>query len=159
MIKRRSELFSLLCIRLHALVMSRTLSTVNPHSIIAWISRNPLREVYVTETGLERRITWLVNEHSVIWQNWPNDWALFRVLTWTMHLTVYSSHVTYSFRDESAGCSCLNVKEPLARSTREIWNLSDCNWTQTQNHLPPKGTLNDLVKLAKWLTCSLSTYL
>ena len=72
MIELRSELFPVLCIRLHAFFMSRTRSTVNPHSIIVWISRNLLREagkkseVYVTETGLERRTTWLINEHSVI---------------------------------------------------------------------------------------------
>ena len=31
--------------------------------------------------------------------------------------------------------SCLNVKELIARSRREIWTLSDCNWTRSQNHL------------------------
>ena len=37
--------------------------------------------------------------------------------------------------------------------------LSDCNWTRTQNHLVCKRTLNHLAKLAKWLSCVLSTYL
>ena len=36
---------------------------------------------------------------------------------------------------------------------------SDCNWTRTQNHLVCKQTLNHLAKLAKWLSCVLSTYL
>ena len=48
-----------------------------------------------------------------------------------------------------------------------LWNLdnaklkfrSDCNWTRTQNHLVLKRTLNHLAKLAKWLSCVLSTYL
>ena len=31
--------------------------------------------------------------------------------------------------------SCLNIKELLVRSRREIWSLSDCNWTRTHNHL------------------------
>ena len=35
----------------------------------------------------------------------------------------------------------------------------NCNWTRTQNHLVLKRTLNHLVKLAKWLSCVLSTYL
>ena len=43
--------------------------------------------------------------------------------------------------------SCLNVKKLLAQSRHEIWRLSDCNWTRTQNHLVLKQTLNHL---AKW---------
>ena len=34
-------------------------------------------------------------------------------------LTVCSCHVTYAFQSESTLCSCLNVKELLARSRRE----------------------------------------
>ena len=49
-------------------------------------------------------------------------------------------HVTYAFQSESTLYSCLNVKELLARSRREIWRLSDCNWTRTQNHLVRKRT-------------------
>ena len=36
----------------------------------------------------------------------------------TVHLTVCSYHVTYSFQNESTLCSCLNVKELLARNRR-----------------------------------------
>ena len=66
----------------------------------------------------------------------------------------YSSSLTlkYEFQSESTFYSCLNVKEFLARSRREIWSLSDCNWTRTHNHLVRKQTLNHLVKLAKWLS-------
>ena len=66
---------------------------------------------------------------------------------------VCSSHVTYAFQSESKLYSCLNVKKLLARNRREIWSLSDYNWTRTQNHLVRKRTLNHLVKLAKWLSC------
>ena len=41
-------------------------------------------------------------------------------------LTVCSCHVTYAFQSESILYSCLNVKELLARSRREIWRWSDC---------------------------------
>ena len=43
----------------------------------------------------------------------------------------------------------------------KLFNIRNrgCNWTQTQNHLTRKQTLNHLVKLAKWLSCVLSTYL
>ena len=57
-------------------------------------------------------------------------------------LTVCSCHATYAFQGESTLCSCLNVKERLAQSRREIWSLSDCTWTRTQNHLVRKRTLN-----------------
>ena len=44
--------------------------------------------------------------------------------------------------------SCLNVKELLARSRREIGSLSDCNRTRTRSHLVYKRTLKHLAKLA-----------
>ena len=52
-----------------------------------------------------------------------------------MSQTVCSCHVTYAFENESTLYSCLNAKELLARSRREIWRWSDCNSTRTQNHL------------------------
>ena len=116
------------------------------------ISRKWIHEV--TETGLEPRTTSFLNEHSTIWPNWPNDGAVFWVLICTMHLTVCSCHVTYAFQSESTLCSCLNVKELLARSRCEIWRLSDCNWTRIQNHLVCIRTLN---QLAKWLSVRFRT--
>ena len=62
-------------------------------------------------------------------------------------IIVCSCHVTYAFQSESTLCSCLNVKELLARSRREIWTWSDCNWTRTQNHLVLKRTLNHVANL------------
>ena len=53
----------------------------------------------------------------------------------------------------------LNVKELLARSRRHIWSLSHSNVIQTHNHLVCKRTLNHLAKLARWLSCVVSTYL
>ena len=70
---------------------------------------------------------------------------IFKTLGWFLcfkFLTVCSCHVTYAFQSEFTPYSCMNVKELLARSRREILRLSDCNWTQTQNHLVRKRTLN-----------------
>ena len=39
-------------------------------------------------------------------------------------LTVCCCHVTYTFQSESTLYNCLNVKEILARSRREIWSLA-----------------------------------
>ena len=58
------------------------------------------------------------------------------------------------FQSESTLYSCLNVKELLAWSRCEIWNLSNCNCTRTQNHLVHKWTLNHL---DKWLSVHLWT--
>ena len=64
---------------------------------------------------------------------------------------------TYAFQSESTLYSCQNIKEFLTQSRHKIWSLSDCNWTQTRNHLVHKWTLNHLVKLTKWLSCVVST--
>ena len=84
---------------------------------------------------------------------------MFWVLFCTVHFNVYSCHATYAFQSESTLYICLNVKEFLPQSRCEIWRSSDCNWTRTQNHLVLKRTLNHLAKLAKWLSCVLSSYL
>ena len=41
----------------------------------------------------------------------------------------------YAFQSESTLYICLNVKELLARSRRDIWNLIDRNGTRTHNNL------------------------
>ena len=64
-----------------------------------------------------------------------------------------------SFRVNPHSIVCLNVKELLAQSRCHIWNLSDSNLIRTHNHLVCKPTLNHLAKLAKWLSCVVSTYL
>ena len=91
--------------------------------------------------------------------NWSNDWSVLWVLIHKVNSSVCSYHVTYAFQSESILYSCLNVKELLAERRREIWNLSDWNWTRTPALLVRKRTLNYLAKLAKWLSCVLSTYL
>ena len=53
--------------------------------------------------------------------------------------------------------SYLNVKEHLAQNRYDIWSLGDRNRIRTHNHLVHKGILNHLVKLAKWLSCIVST--
>ena len=63
-----------------------------------------------------------------------------------------------SFRVNPNSIVCLNVKERLARSRRHIW-LIDSIGTWTHNHLVCKRTLNHLAKLAKWLSCAVSSYL
>ena len=147
------------------LVMPCTRFIVNTHSIFAWRWRNPFletgvkSEIEVTATGFVPKTTKFLNEHSTIWSNWPNAWAVFWVLFCTVHFKVYSCHATYAFQSESTLFISLNVKELLAQSRREICRWSDCNWARTYNHLVLKETFNHLAKLAMWLSCVLSTYL
>ena len=150
---------------LYVFIMSRTSLRVNPHSTVAWMPRNSLlerdaiSEDEVTAKGLEPTTTYFLNEHSTIWPNWPNDWAVPWVLICTVHLNVCFYHVTYEFESESTLYSSLNLKELLAPRRHHIWRLSDCNWTRTHNHLFRKRRLNHLSKLAKWLSFAVSTYL
>ena len=94
-------------------------------------------------------LAFLANRHKNL-ENGKTFSSLFKYLP----NTVCSCHVTYAFQSESTLYGCLNVKELLARSSRKIWSLSDCNWTRTQNHLVCKRTLNHL---AKWLSVLLRT--
>ena len=64
-----------------------------------------------------------------------------------------------SFRVNPHSIACLNIKELLAQSRCHICNLCESNEIRTQNHLVRKWTLNHLAKLAKWLSCVVSTYL
>ena len=64
--------------------------------------------------------------------------------------------VTYNFQSDSTLYSLPEWQEtPCAIS--EV--LSDSNEIQTHNHLVCTWTLKHLAKLAKWLSCVLSTYL
>ena len=63
------------------------------------------------------------------------------------------------FQSQFTPYNCLNVKELLARNKRDIWILSDSNRIRTHNHLICKRTLNHLTKLAKWLSCVVTTFL
>ena len=74
-------------------------------------------------------------------------------------LTVSCYHVTFVFQSKSILYISLNVKELLAQNKCKVWSLSDCSRTPTYNHLVHKRTLNHLAKLAKWLSCVVSTYL
>ena len=74
-----------------------------------------------------------------------------RIFSTKTDLTVCSCHVTYALQSES------RVYSTVGRGRREIWSLSDCNSTRTQNHLVCKRTLNHLAKLAKWLSVRLRT--
>ena len=77
--------------------------------------------------------------------DWNNLWAQFQFCCYLYQIdimTVCSYHVAYACHSESTLYSCLNVKELIAQNGNDIWSLSDCNRTRTDNHLVRKLTLN-----------------
>ena len=64
-----------------------------------------------------------------------------------------------SFRVNLDSLICLNIKQLLGRSRHHIWSLIDSTGIRTHDHFVLKRTLNYLAKVAKWLSCVLSTYL
>ena len=53
----------------------------------------------------------------------------------------------------------LNILTDISSWPYVLFTFSDCNGTRTHNHLVRKRTLKNLVNLAKWLSCVVSTYL
>ena len=76
-----------------------------------------------------------------------------------VRLTVCYCHIPYAFQSESTLYIYLNVKELLAPTRRDMWSWSDYNETRTHNHLVRKQTVNTLVKVIKWLSWVVSTYM
>ena len=74
-------------------------------------------------------------------------------------MTVCPYHVTYAFQSKSKLYCYLNIKEIFDQKRHDIWGLSNSNGTRTHNQLFRKRTLNHFAKLAKWLSCLLTTYL
>ena len=86
------------------------------------------------EKGLRGGISYIAKRYAKANNKYLNDYDPKKPSTfisyfdmnnlygWSMseYLTVYSCHVTYAFQSESTLYSCLNVKELLARSRREI---------------------------------------
>ena len=103
-----------------------------------------------TQNHLVRK--WTLNHLAI-------DWGVFWVRICTVHLTVFSCHLSYAFQREFTFYSCLNFNELLARSRCKIWSLSDCKCIWTKNHLLCKRTRNHLAKLAKWWSSVLKTSL
>ena len=64
-----------------------------------------------------------------------------------------------AFQCETTLYRYLNVNELLFWNRRNIWSLSDYNGTRIHYHLVHKRTLHHLAKLAKKLSCAVSTYL
>ena len=95
-------------------------------SLVKWLRKNSLlwkKETLaqVTATGLEPRTAYFVNEHSTIWPNWPNDWAVFWVLICTVHLSVQSEcsfecsfvdslwNAYVTWQEQAVWCRCFPV--------------------------------------------------
>ena len=146
MTERCSDWLSVWCIWLYVGVMLCTSSRKNSPSIAALMSRNSLLEASLNNCKWIRPQNHLVRKRTLnrlaklakllgcvlrTFLNGPSDWAVLWVLISTVHLIVCSCHVTYAFQCESTLYNWLNVKEFFSRRRREMWSLSDSNWTRT----------------------------
>ena len=103
-------------------------------------------------TSTWKNVIFYIKKGIIMWYHnifWQSKWICIGCMLLSYHIR---------FQSESTLYSCLNLKKLLARNRRDIWDLSDNNGIRTHNHFVRKRTLNHLVKLAKWLSCVVSTY-
>ena len=114
-----------------------------------WIDDHfPLTSANISYTWMLYIHVWFQNKGKIlIWWEYYNQWGIYQRSRVSLlepgqnSLSIAcSDHVTYAFHSESTLYSCLSVKERLAQTRRNIWNLSDCNGTRTHNHLVRKQT-------------------
>ena len=86
----------------------------------------------------------------------PNIWRLGRVRD-----TKFGTNVSIEMLLNIAKCQGYSFYHfwVIKRYPPPRLGLSDRKGSRTQNHLLRKRTLNHLVKLAKWMSCVVSTYL
>ena len=138
--------------------MSRTSFRLNPHSVVCLNARNSLLEAgTISEVNPQPLDSWMntqpfsqTGQMIVLCCEYLSACCIWLYV-------IIMSCTSLSMNPHSI--VCFNVKELLARSRHHIWSLSDSNGIQTYNHLVHKWTLNHLAKLAKWLSCVVSTYL
>ena len=99
---------------------------------------------------------------TFVFGRWVEDVECFEKVFWkTIFHRFYIIIVSHaSFRVNLHSIVCLNVKELLAWSRRNIWSLSDSNAVWTHNHLVrkrPSGLFLKKASLAKWLSVRLRT--
>ena len=153
------EYLSVQCIWLDALILSHMCFRVNPLYICLTVTKFLL---------WNRCKVWSLSECNKTWTN--NQFVCKQTLNDLAKLAKWLSCVVCSYLYDAFDCmflSChLCISEwihtiylPECQIRHKIWSLSDCNKTETHNHLLRKRTLNHLAKLAKWLSCVVSTYL
>ena len=119
------EYLSLWCLWLYVIIMSRTSLGVNQCSrvllnvkeYLAWRTRFTWRLSESKEIQTQKHL--IRKKNPTIEPDWPNDWAMLRVLIWTMHLTVCYYYVPYKFQSESA-----------------FYNLPEFQETPCSKHVP-----------------------
>ena len=117
------------------------------------LSRSQLRNSNVIWTHNHLVRKWIIN-HLVKLAKWLS-YAVSSCLYGAFDCVIIMSYT--SFRVKLYSIVCLNVKEPHVWRRPQIWSLIDSNLIRFYSVC--RGTLNHLAKLAKWLSCIVSTYL
>ena len=164
MIELCCEYLSLRCNWLHVIIMSRMSFRVNLHPMICLNVKERLAQSRHRIWSLRNSNDIRTHNHLVHKQTLNHlatlaKWLSCVVSTYLYDATECYCHVTYDFQSVSTLYGLPECQRLLVWSRHHIWSLSDSSKIQTHNHLVCKQTLNHFTKLAKWLSCVVSTYL
>ena len=77
---------------------------------------------------------------------------------WVLLYAVLMSRTHFRMNSHSIFAWMLRNSSLVTLKRHHIWSLSDCNKTQTHNHVVRKWTLKHLAKLTKWFSWIVTTY-
>ena len=160
MIELSCENLHVRCIRLYVILISRTSFGVNPQSIVFLNVKELLARC--------RRHIWSLNNSDEI--RTDNHLVRNRTLNHLANLAKWYLPVRciwqYVIIISRITCRvnphpvvCVNFKELLVRSRQHSWSLSDSKEVRTHNHIVGKRTRKHIARLAKWVSCVVSTYI
>ena len=162
MIEPCCEYLSVPCVWLYVIIISGTSFRVNPHSIVCLNDKEILAPSSCYISSLSGRNEIPNHNHLIRKRTLDHLPKLAKWLSCLLSFYMYGAFIIMSrmsLRNNPLSIVCLNPREPLPRSRRQIWSLNDSNKIRSHNYLVCKRTLNHLAKLAEWLSCFVSTYL
>ena len=160
MIELSCENLHVRCIRLYVILISRTSFGVNPQSIVFLNVKELLarcrRHIWSLNNSDEIRTdNHLVRNRTLNHLAKLPKWYLPVRCIWQYVIII--SRIT--FRVNPHPVVCVNFKELLVRSRQHSWSLSDSKEVRTHNHIVGKRTRKHIARLAKWVSCVVSTYI
>ena len=162
MIEPCCEYLSVPCVLLYVIIISHTRFRVNPHCIVCLNDEEILAPSSCYISSLSSRNEIPTHNHLIRKRKLDHLPKLAKWLSCLLSFYMYGAFIIMSrmsLRNNPLSIVCLNPKEPLPRSRRQIWSLNDSSKIRSHNYLVCKRTLNHVAKLAGWLSCFVSTYL
>ena len=130
MIELCCEYLSVWCIWLHVIIRPCIHFRVNPHSVVASMSRNSLLEAGVHDLIRTYSQMHVTDEYSqlssIIWPVWLNDWAFLYELS-GCGFQSSCSHSNFRF------CSCFEQEVPWHSGNYRMWIHSEMHTWPNKN--------------------------